>query len=58
MQKIKIHVTSYLTKGEGMDKQITPICSCGWKGHTEEASNDYMWSNLREQISEHENKTK
>jgi hypothetical protein len=41
------------SKGQGMDQSVTPICSCGWKGYAEEAHNDYMYTNLKEQEEKH-----
>jgi len=47
------HNIQRTSKGEGLDRAITPLCSCGWHGRTEHAHNDYMWSNLEEQEDEH-----
>jgi len=32
---------------------ITPTCSCGWRGRTEYAYNDYCHTNVREQEGDH-----
>ena len=32
---------------------ITPTCSCGWRGLTEYAYNDYCYTNVREQEDNH-----
>ncbi|MDZ4344696.1 MAG: hypothetical protein U1E51_19920 [Candidatus Binatia bacterium] len=32
---------------------ITPTCSCGWRGRAEFAYNDYQFSNVKDQESEH-----
>jgi hypothetical protein len=32
---------------------ITPTCSCGWRGHTEYAYNDYQHTNVKEQENDH-----
>ena len=39
--------------GEGIERGITPICSCGWRGRTEYAYNDYQHTNVDEQEKEH-----
>ena len=50
---MKTHNITRDSKGQGMDQSITPICSCGWKGYAEEAHNDYMYTNLKEQEDKH-----
>ena len=32
---------------------ITPTCSCGWRGRTEYAYNDYCHTNVKEQEGDH-----
>ena len=32
---------------------ITPTCSCGWRGRTEYAYNDYQHTNVKEQEGDH-----
>jgi len=32
---------------------ITPTCSCGWRGQPEYAYNDYQHTNLKKQEGEH-----
>lgn len=32
---------------------ITPTCSCGWRGRTEYAYNDYCHTNAKEQEDDH-----
>jgi hypothetical protein len=32
---------------------ITPTCSCGWRGRTEYAYNDYCNTNVKEQEGDH-----
>lgn len=39
--------------GQGMMGSITPTCSCGWRGRAEFAHNDYQYTNVREQETEH-----
>lgn len=39
--------------GEGLDASSTPVCSCGWRGHTVDESDDFASSNLRTQEQQH-----
>lgn len=39
--------------GEGIELGITPTCSCGWRGHTEYAWNDWQMTNVAEQEQAH-----
>lgn len=39
--------------GEGIEQGITPTCSCGWRGRTEYAWNDWQMTNIAEQEQEH-----
>lgn len=50
MTEHKIH---RVHEGVGMDRKTTAVCSCGWRSLTEDANNDYCWSNLEEQADEH-----
>ncbi len=47
------HNLSRDSEGQGMDRRVTPFCSCGWKGYAEYAHNDYMYSNLTGQEDKH-----
>jgi hypothetical protein len=40
-------------EGKAEMGSITPTCSCGWRGHTEHAYNDYCYTNIKEQEGDH-----
>lgn len=50
---MNIHKLERQHSGEGIERATIPTCSCGWKGWTEYAHNDYMYANLREQEEKH-----
>lgn len=50
---MKPHVITRLSKNQGIEQEIIPTCSCGWKGWTEYAHNDHMYSNLKDQEEKH-----
>lgn len=50
---MKTHNIGHDCKGQGMDRNATPVCSCGWRGYPEYAYNDYMYTNLKEQKDKH-----
>jgi hypothetical protein len=41
------------TGGSNETSWIQPTCACGWEGRREYAYEDYQYSNVREQESEH-----
>jgi len=47
------HILKRKYEGENEMGNITPTCSCGWIGRPEFAYNDYQYSNVNEQESEH-----
>jgi len=50
---VKSHTIIRISQNQGIEQEITPTCSCGWKGWTEYAHNDHMYSNLKEQEEKH-----
>lgn len=47
------HVFSREYAGANEMSSVTPTCSCGWKGRSEYAYNDWQMTNVRDQESEH-----
>lgn len=39
--------------GEGIEGGVTPVCTCGWRGRTEYAWNDWQMTNVSDQEQDH-----
>lgn len=47
------HTLQRRYKGEGIEREITPACSCGWVGIGYAAWNDYQHVMVKDQEDEH-----
>lgn len=47
------HIIEVFSCKEGIDKELIPFCSCGWKGTTHFAHNDYQYTNVQDEIVDH-----
>lgn len=47
------HILSREISGSGIERTLTPTCSCGWKGKGYAAHNDMQYTMVKEQEINH-----